>query len=166
MTINNEFPVFDGIAPSWADLQIKVKGKATSLLDMRDVKEIKTGATIEIGEQRGVSGGRVIKRTTGSSKNEASWTLYHSGWLKLVRNLKALAPLRGNQRVLSLVHFDVQYLWTPPGDVDIYETRLKGCRILGRNLDNAEGVDATTLEVPLSPLVIADFIDGEEIVLL
>lgn len=166
MAINNEFPVFDGIAPSWADLQIKVKGKSTALLDMRDVKEIKTGSTVELGEQRGVSGGRVIKRTTGSVKNEASWTLYHSGWLKLVRNLKGMAPLRGNQRVLSLVHFDLQYLWTPPGDVDIYETRIKGCRILGRNLDNAEGTDATTIEVPLSPLVVADFIDGEEIVLL
>lgn len=164
--INNEFPVFDGIAPSWADLQIKVKGKSTALLDMRDVKEIKTGSTLEFGEQRGVSGGRVIKRTSGSLKNEASWVLYHSGWVKLVRNLKALAPLRGNQRVLRYVHFDLQYLWTPPGDVDIYETRIKGCFVSGRTLNGAEGVEATTIEVPLSPLVVADVIDGEEIVIL
>lgn len=163
---SNEFPIFDGIAPSWADLQIKVKGKSTPLLDMRDVKEIKTGSTIEVGEQRSVGSGILIKRTTGSKKDEASWVLYHSGWMKLLRNLKSMAPLRRGKRALSLVHFDVQYLWTPPGDVDIFETRMKGCRIIGRNLDGAEGVDATTLEIPLSPIEIADFLDGEEVVLL
>jgi|SRR6185369_300118 len=167
--INNEFPVFDGIAPSWADLQIKVKGKGTALLDMRDVKEIKTGGSVEVGEQRGVSGGRVIRTTTGSVKYEGSWVLYMSAWPKLLRAIRTLMPLRGNQRIISLAHIDIQYLWTPPletEDSSIYECRMKGCRIIGRNLDGSEGNDAHTLEVPLHPKTIADVIDGEEYVLL
>jgi hypothetical protein len=167
--VNNEFPVFDGIAPSWADLQIKVKGKTTALLDMRDVKEIKTGGTVEVGEQGGVSGGRIIRTTTGKVKYEASWVLYHTAWPKLLRNIRDMMPRRGNQRIISLAHISIQYLWTPPidtGDNLIYECRIKGCRIIGRNLAGAEGVEASTIEVPLHAKEIADVIDGEEYVLL
>lgn len=167
MPINNEFPVLDGVAPSWADIMIKASPLADgSLIDIKDIQAINTGTTVEFGEQRGASGGRVIKRTTGQVSQEASMTLYRSGYQKLLRALKSLAPKRGNQRAISLVHFNIQVQHTPPGDTEIYEYRVKGCRIAGRNLNGAEGTDADLVEVPLNPIEIADVIDGEEVVML
>jgi hypothetical protein len=166
MSVNNEFPVLDGIAPSWADIIVKASPVGAALIDIKDIAAINTGTTVEIGEQQGASGGRVIKRTTGSSKAEASITLYRSGYQKLLRGLKDLAPRRGNQRLISLVHFGIQVQHTPPGDIEIYEYRIKGVRLKGRNLNSAEGTDADKVEVPLSVIEIADMIDGEEIVFL
>ena len=164
--VSTDFPVFDGIAPSWADFSCKAKGSGTPLLQMKDLKEINTDSQVEIGEQRGASGGRVMRRTTGSQKLQASWTLYHSGWTQLLRNLKDLAPRRGNQYLVSLVHFDIVYQWTPPGGSEIFETRVYGARVIGRTLQSAEGTDATELAIPLSISQLSDVVDGKEFVLL
>lgn len=166
MAINNEFPVLDGIAPSWADITVRASPAGAPLIDMKDISAIHTGRTVEVGEQRGASGGRVMKRTTGQVSYEASITFYRSGFQRFMRALALIAPPRGNQKIVSLVHFGVQILHTPPGDVEIYERRIKGCRVLGDTLDGAEGTDADTIEVPISPIEIVDVIDGKEIVLL
>jgi len=166
MTINQEFPVLDGIAPSWADIIVRVSPAGAPLIEMADIKSINTGTSVEVGEQRGASGGRVLKRTTGAAKYEASMTLYYAGFVKLLRGLKDLAPVRGNQRAISLVHFGAQIQHTPPGSVEIFDMRIKGCRFLGRALNPAEGVDAQTVDVALNPLEIADMVDGVECILL
>lgn len=160
-----DFPVLDGVAPSWADIAVRVSGvSGGSLIEIGDISALKTGSTVEIGYQK--EGGRVIKRTRGDKKDEASMTLYASGYQKLLRGLRALMPLRGNQRLVSLVHMNVNVQYTPPGSVDILEYRLKGCRILARTIDGQEGTDATQVELPLNPIEIADVIDGEEYVLI
>lgn len=166
MAINNEFPVLDGIAPSWADIIVRATPAGAPLIEMKEIKSISTGTTVEVGQQRGASGGRVIKRTTGSKDDEASSTLYRSGYQNLIRNLAAIAPKRGNQRVVSLVHFGIQVQHTPPGVADIFEFRIKGCRLLGRTLASEEGNEADTVDVTLNPLEIADMIDGVEVVFL
>jgi hypothetical protein len=156
-----DYPVLDGIAPSWADIAVRVSPLGGNLIEIGDIAAIDTGWDVEVGEQR--EGGLVIKRTTGSVTSEATMTLYASGWQKLLRGIKALAPLRGNQRLISLVHFGVNVQFTPPGADDILEFRIKGCRIIGRKIAAAEGTDAQQVEVPLSPLQVVDVIDGEEI---
>ncbi len=166
MALNNAFPVYDGIAPSWADISVLAEVGGGPLLDMKDIQAINTGTTLELGEKRGASGGRVIQRTTGAVSQEASMTLYLSGYQKMQRALKAKAPKRGKQRAVSLVHFNIQIKFTPPGDVEIYQTIIKGCRVAGRTLNATEGTDAQLIEVPLNPIEIADIIDGEEVVLL
>lgn len=160
---NNDFPIYDGIAPSWADIIVRATPSGAAIVDMKDIFSINTGITVEVGEQVGASGGRVMKRTTGSVKYEATITFYRSGYQRFLRALMDLAPPRGNQRLLSLVHFGVQIQHTPPGDVEIYETRLKGCRVLGRTMNTAEGNDAQQVEVPLSVIEIVDMIDGAEV---
>lgn len=166
MAVNNEYPVLDGMAPSFADISVKAKPNGAPLIEMVDIAAINTSSTLEIGEQRGASGGRVLRRTTGSKTDEASWTLYRSGAQKLLRSLMAIAPRRGNQALVSLVHFDIIVQHTPPGDVEIYEYRLKGCRVSGRTLNSAEGTDAEQVEIPLSIGELVDIIDGVEVVLL
>lgn len=162
----NSYPIFDGIAPSWADVVARMTTNGGVAFETEDIKAINTGTSLEIGEQRGASGGRVLRRTTGAASQEASITFYKSGYQKFLRTMKAEAPLRGNQRRIALVHFDVQVLWTPEGESDIFETRIKGARIKGRTMNTAEGNDADEVEVPLSVIEIADMIDGEEVVLL
>jgi hypothetical protein len=98
----------DGVAPSWADIIVKITGSGISLLTVDDFAAINSSRTVEVGELQGASGGRVIKRTTGALKQEASITLYRSGYQKMLRTLMQNAPVRGNQRLLSLVHFDIQ----------------------------------------------------------
>jgi len=164
MPANNDYPVLDGIAPSWADIVVRVTQDGAPLIEMKDIKAINTGTKVEVGYQK--AGGRVMKRTTGEASAEASWTLYRSGYLNLLRGLMPLAPVRGNQRLVSLVHFQVQVQHTPPGSVEIFEYRIKGCRLMGRALNGSEGTDADTVEVSLNPIEIADMIDGVEVVML
>lgn len=164
----NEYPILDGIAPSWADISVKIAATGVDLIRMVDIAAINTGRSVEVGEQRGATGGLVKRRTTGSASQEASMTLYRTGLQQMLRVLKdhAQALPRGNQKRVSLVHFNIFVLHTPPGDDDIYERRIKGCRITGDTMNSAEGSDAQQVEVPLSPIQIVDVIDGEEVVLL
>lgn len=164
MALSNDYPILDGIAPSWADIEVKASANGAPLIEMKDIQAINTNSTVEVGEQR--QGGRVIRRTTGSLSNEASLTLYRIGYQKLLRAAKELAPLRGQQRVITLVSFDIQVLHTPPDDSEIYEFHLRGLRMLGRAINGTEGTDADVVEVPLSVISIVDVVDGEEIIAL
>lgn len=166
MAVNNEYPVLDGIAPSWADIAVKATPIGGELIDIKDIKEISTGSSVEVGEQRGASGGRVMRRTTGSVSYEASMTLYRSGHQKLLRSLMAIAPQRGVQRLVTLVHFQIQIQHTPIGDEEIYERLIKGCRLMGDSLNMAEGTDADTVEIPLNTIEVVNIVDGLEVVML
>ena len=118
MPANNDFPILDGIAPSWADIIVKATFYEGALLEMKDIVAINSASSVEVGEQRG--GGRVMRHTTGDLSDEASWTLYRTGYQALIRNLASVAPTRGAQKLISLVHFDIQVQHTPPGSVEIY----------------------------------------------
>jgi hypothetical protein len=165
--MNNDYPILDGVAPSWADIIVRATPDGAPLLEIKDIAAINTKTGVEVGEQRGASGGRVIRRTTGQLSCEASITLYRSGYQKFIRGLKAAAEsaglVRGNQILITLVHFGIQVQHTPINDVEVYEYRIKGCRFLGRDLNGAEGTDADQVEVALNPIEIVDMLDGMEI---
>ena len=131
-----------------------------------DYAGFKFGTVVEVGEQRGASGGRLMKRTTGSKKDTLSATYYKSGLRKLLRALMAVAPQRGNQRLVSLVHFDIQTLHTPPGADGIYEQTARGCRLLKIDGGWTEGNEAEKVELEFSPAEIYFAIDSVEVVLL
>jgi hypothetical protein len=173
-------PLINGFAPSWCDIAVRISPGGGPLIELGDIASIDYNASVEIGEQR--EGGRVVNRTRGSVSYEASMTLYASGYQKLLAGLVAAAPLRGAQSLLSLAVFSINIQFTPPtgggvagqalgaaagalGVGGIFETRLKGCRVIGRNISAAEGNDAQQVEVPLSVLEIVDVIGGKEIVL-
>lgn len=153
--------VIDGIAPSFADIQVRTTPKGGSQIEIGDILGIKTSRKVTVGEQR--EGGNVIKRTSGSSKYEASMLLYASGFVKLLDGLAAVALQRGNQALVSLVPFDVHVIWTPPGSLDILEKRIKGCRYLGEDHDSKEGDDTEQMDVALNPLQIVWVRNGLEI---
>jgi hypothetical protein len=166
MAINQDYPVLDGIEPSWADVKIEAEIFDGPLIDMKDIQSINTSRSLDIGVSRGASGGRKKRRTTGQGDEEASWTLYRTGFQNLLRNLMSVAPVRGNQRLVSLVHFNISYSYSPPGSTEIFERKILGCRISGDTMNDAEGSDPQTVEVPLSVASIVDVIDGKEVVLI
>lgn len=158
-----DFPILDGIAPSWADISVRATPNGGNLITMGDIAAINSGWTVEVGEQR--EGGRVIKRTRGSVSYEAGWTLYASGYQKLLRALVEVAPRNAKgQALLSLAHFLIHVQWTPPGADDILEYKIKGCRLLGRTIDSSEGDDAQQIEMSLSTIEVVDVIDGVEVI--
>lgn len=168
------YPTLDGFAPSWADISVTLvpfagplqgvaDAASAALFEMSEIAAVNSGATVEVGSQRG-PGGRVRKRTTGSVDYESSVTFYRSGFQGFLRRIKDVAPLEGNQRRVSLVTFNLNFVHSAPGDPNLYEVRLKGCRYLGRTLNTAEGTDPDQVEVPLSVLQVVDVIDGEEVV--
>jgi hypothetical protein len=161
-----EYPSINDFAPSWADIAVTFTVDGGAFLEMADIAAIKGARKVEVGEQRGASGGRVMARTTGSATNEASCTLYRSGLRKLMKALAAKAPLRGNQRRIGLVAFDILVQHSPPGETEIYTRKYKGCRFLGDSSDAKEGNDADQVEVTLNPIEIVDIVDGQEVVLL
>lgn len=160
------YPTLNSYAPSWADIATTYTIDGGDLIEMSAFDDISMSDTVEIGEQRGASGGRVMFRTTGSKKSEAKATFFRSGFRQLVRGLVKKAPERGNQKMISLVGFDILIQHTPPGESDIYVAKIKGCRLLGRSWTFAEGNDADKVEVTLNPMEIVDIIDGVEVVLL
>src|SRR6188768_411909 len=120
----NSYPILDGIAPSWADIIIRVQATGAPLLEMKDIASIDSGTSVEVGEQR-APGGRVIRRTSGAVSNTAGWSLYRSGFQKFLRNLSAAAQaagyVDGNKVQVSLVHFSVQVQHSVINDPEIYE---------------------------------------------
>ena len=164
---NQAYPSLDGIVPSWADIQCTLSITGGTLIDMADIVGIKTGRKVEVGMQEGISGGRTMARTTGRVSYEASMTIYRTGHLSLIKELGKTAPTRGNQKLLSLVHFDILIEHTPPGSTGIFRRKIKGCRFTGDDLDMKDGgSDPDKLELSLSVIEIVDIIDGQEYVLL
>jgi hypothetical protein len=164
--LTDALPSINDIAPSWADIAITASITGGQLLTMADIAGIKWSRKVEVGVQRGASGGRIMKRTTGQIDYECSAVIYRSGVRKLKRALVSLAPTRGRQAMISLVAFDIMVQHTPPGETDIYQTKIKGCRFLGDDDDNKEGPDADKVTVTLNTISIVDIIDGNEVVLL
>lgn len=163
---NQAYPSVDGIAPSWSDISATFTISGGALFDVSAIAGIKTGRKVDVGEQRGISGGRVMARTTGQTTYEASATFYRSGLRTLIKGLMDAAPSRGNQKLISIVAFDILVQHTPPGETEIYVRKLKGCRFLGEDMDMKEGPDADKVELTFNPIEIVDIINGQEALLL
>lgn len=166
MTINQDFPIYDGVAPSWADVKFNFKGYNTPLLQLKDLASFETTASLEVGDMQGASGGKIIRTTTGASKYEGKMGLYHSGFHDLLDNLGPSMPTRGDLRIYGVVFFDVQLFWTPPGSNEIFEKQVNGCRILGNTLAAAEGVEANKIDIPIKVAEVIYVIRGKKYVIL
>jgi hypothetical protein len=164
MPANNDYPTYNKIAPSWADVVIRITPTGLAAVTAAGVKGINTNVSLEVGEQR--AGGRVMQYTAGSVTNEGSLVLYVQGWRDLVKALKDAAPVRGDARLLRYVTFDVNYVFTPVGETEIYERRLRDCFLAGMPMNSAEGTDAVEVEVPLKIKEIIDIVGGEPVQLL
>lgn len=168
--ISNEYPTIDDFAVSWADIVVRATPDGAPLIDLKGIKSINTNTSLEVGEQRGASGGRKMKETRGSQSHEVSMVLYASGHEQLLANLAEIAVargfVRGNEVLIAMVRFGIQIQWTPPGSQLIYEKRVKGARIIGDVENSAEGVDAAERECPLSVMQVCRVINGREIVLI
>jgi hypothetical protein len=162
---NQDFPVINGIVPSWADINVKASPAGAPLITMDQIASVKRGRTVDIGEQEGASGGRVMQRTSGKQKDTFSWTLYRSGHSALLESLMSSpqAQTRGNQVAIGCVHFGVQVQHTPPGSVKVFEWRAKGVRLAGDDMESAEGVDPDKVDVPCSVSQVVDIINGKEV---
>ena len=62
--------------------------------------------------------------------------------------------------------FDIMIQHTPPGETEIYQVKLKGCRYLGDSDDMKEGNEPDKIELTLNPIEIVNIINGKEVVLL
>jgi hypothetical protein len=163
---NLEFPTLNGVAPSWADIQTTFVIGGGPLIFMTDIAALKWSRKVDVGKQRGASGGRILKQTTGQVDYDASATLYRSGKRALIKGLMTQGIPRGRQLAISGVGFDVLIQHTPPGEIEIYQVKLKGCRFLGDADDMKEGADPDKIEVTLNPIEIVDIINGIEVAML
>jgi len=162
-----EYPLLNGNAPSWADVStvINVAGGATHK-DI-DYKSIKWSSKRSFGEQRGASGGRVIRQTTGSIKDEGSCEYYKSGLIKLVEALIPVAPRRGNRVRISMVQFDIVILHSVPGDPKVYHEEMRGCRLSSFESSLTEGDEPEIVPMDLAPMECVWVLeDGTEVGLL
>jgi hypothetical protein len=159
-----EFPLLNGVEPSWADASIKFTVYDGETISSADIAGLDVSDSLDIGVTRG-TGAQKRKRTTGQEDNECTLKLYRSGYRALVRAIMAKAPTRNGQKQVGLVLFDIFYDHTPPGETDIFKLRVLGCRIAGRSFSGAEGSAADQVEVPVNCMKIVEIIDGEEVVL-
>lgn len=160
-------PVLNGVAPSWSETRCSAHVDGGASIDIAvDWKAINWESKVERGEQRGASGGRILKRTTGQVSNTADAELYASGFRELVAALAAVAPKDSSGRPqVSKVSFDLQ-IQHAMSDSDIYETQLRGCRLDKFGGKLAEGVEANMVSIDLNPIQIIEKVNGQEVVLL
>ncbi len=157
----------NGESPSWADIETTIAIPGGQTLQTIDYKSIDWDSDVKEGEQRGASGGRKMKGTTGEKTDGASAVFYKSGMKALKRALMAVAPKDSAGRPkLSLVRFNIVVKHSVGDDPDIHVVKLLGCRLLKNAEKHAEGTDPNTVECTLNPLEIVEVIDGVDTVLL
>lgn len=153
---NQAFPSVNGHECSWADISVDLNIPGAQAIAIVDLESIKHSGKVDVGESRGTSGGRPMKRTAGSATYEASASLTRSGLVTLITAIadaaKQAGAVRGNEVIISAVSFDVLIQHTPLGDTNIYVTKLGGCRLLEDTEDLKQGNDADVIEVTLNPL--------------
>jgi hypothetical protein len=170
MMANNRVPIFNNVAPSWADLNAFASGLDLPLFELDDINAINTSSALEVGEQS--LGGRVVATTTGMLKNEFSVTYYASGFNKFLERLADACfafgggYVRGDVARVGLVHFNMHFMYTPPNSEQIDELELNGIRYTGRTRNVSQGTDANMVEVTYHAKEIVDTVNGKRTVLL
>lgn len=163
---SQEYPLLNGYAPSWADIITTINVQDGPTIKDIDYAELKWSSKVSFGEQRGASGGRVIAQTTGSQKDEGSCVYYKSGLWRLLDVLADVAPVRGNQRAVSAVRFNITILHTPYGSDVVYHEFMRGCRLASFESSMKEGDEAEQVPMDLAPMQTGWIVNGKEIVLL
>lgn len=144
---------------SWADLQATLNIPGGKTVEVTDFEGFKWARKLDVGESRGLSGGRPKKRTKGSASYEGSATATRGGWMGLMEALEEAAvargQVRGNEVIVSGIGFDLILQHTPLGEDRIYTTKMGGCRYLGDSSDMKQGNEADMIEIVTTPIVVA-----------
>jgi hypothetical protein len=138
------YPTLNEIEPSWADIAIAIALYSGPTIKTTDVAAITWSDSVDVGTVYGANGGRIKKTTTGQLSCEASLTLYKTGWKTLRTALAAK-----NKRI-TLVHFDIFVQHTLPGETTVHTVKILGARVVGRSGNDAEGTDASQIEIPIN----------------
>lgn len=159
--MNQAYPNVNGDVCSWADIGVTINVPGGAEVPLFDLESIKWSDKVEVGEQRGTSGGRVMGTTAGQLSTEATATLSRAGAVQLIEALETAAlslpnAVRGNRVRISGVRFDILIQHTPLGSDRIFEAKLSGCRFLGRSHDLKQGNEADMVEITLNPIEIAE----------
>jgi len=156
--MNLAYPSVNEQECSWANIEIAFSVPEGGTLQLVDIEAIKWSRKVEVGESKGTSGGRVMKRTAGTESCEASASVLRSGGIQIVEALEpaaeALGLVRGDEVAIGGVTFDVLIQHTPLGTDRIYTAKLLGCRYLGDSDDMKQGNDADMVEITLNPVKI------------
>lgn len=158
---NQAYPNINGDVCSWADIAVSINVPGGAEMPMFDLEALKWSDKVDVGEQRGTSGGRVMGTTSGSLSSEATASLSRKGAKQLIAALEAAAltlpgAVRGNRVKISGVRFNIHVQHTPLGSEEIFESMLSGCRFLGRSHDYKQGNEAEMVEITLNPIEVAE----------
>lgn len=156
-----QFPTYNGVAPSWSNLQLNFGIYDGPSIQTRDVLSIDWSQSLELSEVRGLGGG-LLARTQGQSSFEGSMTMTVTGWEILRRGLSDVAKQK-DLPGYSLVAMDISAAWALPGADDVKTVTLNGIRITGVSSSNAAGPDAAQVELTLS---IARIVEGDSLPLI
>ena len=165
------FPNVNGDVCSWSDIGVSLSIPDGAAVDLFDIEGIKWSDKVDVGEQRGASGGRVMGTTRGTLSTEASMTITRKGALQFLEALavaaRAAGLVRGDQVSVSGIRFDILIQHEPMGSTQVLEAKLFGCRFLSRSHDLKQGNEADMVEITLNPLYAAEKSEaGDWIVLL
>lgn len=148
--MDQEYPTLQDVEPSWADVKLSFPVYGGETVITNDLAAVKWSDKVDVGLVRGTNGGRKSKRTTGLYDCEASVTFYRSGWRAFRKVLAAKNPK------ISLVGFDILIQHTPPGETEIFNVKIVGCRVTGRSVDMSESADAEKIEIPLNVMLVEE----------
>lgn len=145
----------NGRALSWSDIKITANIVGGPSMPQIDIKSINFEGAISRGFQVGASGGRRLKKTSGSLTNTCDATFYTDGMDEFIDAIAAVAPKNsGGQAQLSKVSFDFVIKHTFEDESQIRTVTIKGCNLDKLAEKHGEGDDAATIDTDLSPMEI------------
>lgn len=157
--MNQAYPSVNEHECSWADIAVTMNVPGGATVPLVDLEAIKWSRKVDVGESRGTSGGRVMKRTAGAETDESTASMTRSGVVQLIEAIEVAAvsagQVRGDEVIISGIGWDILVQHTPLGTNRIYTAKLKGCRFLGDADDMKQGNDADVIELTLNPIKIA-----------
>ena len=157
-----DFAILDGVAVSFADIDANITVLGGESLKLTGFKEISSKNEIKT-ENQTAPDGTIVAVTTGIPEPSAAMTLFRNGYQRLKRFLLQYAPVRNGVKRLDLVPFTLTVIHDPPGSTEIYHRVVKGCRLTGSDVKNAQGPGVDEVPVNLVPKKVVDIIDGEEV---
>lgn len=142
----NEFPIINGNATSWADLDLIFSAYDGPQFRTSDFTALAFKETLDPGEQRG-AGPAVRGSSVGQySVDGPSFTMAYQAHLRFMRVLVQVARSKGIP--LGAVNFEIAGAFKTPGQ-DLSTFELIGCRVIERGLDTKPGPDVIEIETPL-----------------
>ena len=152
----------DGTPVSYPDITISCAVIGGESWEMKGVKEISSKCSVKKEQQKNPDG-TVLGQSTGVQECSAAITFFRNGYQSHKRQLLKYAPTVNGLKRTDLVKCTLTVIHDPVGATEFYHREIREVTFNGSDIKNAQGSAVDEVPMELSPSLVVDIIDGEEV---